>query len=482
MRLLIVLACLVPTLTFAAPADPVAIGVLDLTGEKVPASDLRVLTDRLRAELIRTGRFRVMERERMAMILKEQGFQKSGCTSTECAVEMGQLMNVHKMVAGQVGKIGRVYSFSIRIIDVKTGEIERTAVKDSRASLEDVLMKDVAIVAGELAGLSVPVTVRSQERTGGFGMLFIESTPPGAEIILNGKAHTVKTPTLIRDLPAGEHTILIKKGNLIGDESVVVVRDDLTKVNLTLRAGKGSLFIQSTPSGAAVWMDGKRQGTTPLLIKNVDAGPCELKVTEDGYLPWADTATVRFGQRVNASATLKPCGWLTVETRLPDARIEVDGGQVGMRSLVKHPLEPGSHNIAISHPACETVRLTVEIRASETVTIGKSPVCPSASIQILSKLPDIRISSTPKGVEGTTPLIAGNVTPGTYTVIAERTDYRTQRRTVIVRPGERVNIVFALDRTPEAQHEALQMKRNRTAALIVTLGFVVILTMSFVFQ
>jgi hypothetical protein len=86
----------------------------------------------------------------MAVILKEQGFQKSGCTSTECAVEIGRLLNVQKIVAGRVGKIGPVYSVSIRLIDVESGEILKTAIRDCRCPLEDVLTRVIREAVDEL--------------------------------------------------------------------------------------------------------------------------------------------------------------------------------------------------------------------------------------------------------------------------------------------------------------------------------------------
>ncbi len=76
----------------------VRIGVIDLESETVPAPELRILSDRLRVELVNTGEFQVLERERMDLILREQGFQQSGCVATECAVEIGQLLGTEKMI------------------------------------------------------------------------------------------------------------------------------------------------------------------------------------------------------------------------------------------------------------------------------------------------------------------------------------------------------------------------------------------------
>jgi hypothetical protein len=91
----------------------------------------------------------------MESILQEQGFQLSGCTSTECAVEAGKLLGVEKMVTGSVGKIGDLYNINIRLFDVGTGQIENTVSHKHEGSVEDLL--DVINQVGiELASTNTP--------------------------------------------------------------------------------------------------------------------------------------------------------------------------------------------------------------------------------------------------------------------------------------------------------------------------------------
>ncbi len=74
------------------------IAVIDLEGIGISKDETNLLTNRLRNELVKTKAFRVVERQEMSKILKEQKFQASGCTSTECAVEIGQLLGVERIV------------------------------------------------------------------------------------------------------------------------------------------------------------------------------------------------------------------------------------------------------------------------------------------------------------------------------------------------------------------------------------------------
>lgn len=129
------------------------------------------LTDRLTMELFRTGEFRVLEREMLDRILSEQEFQLSGCTSTECLVEIGQLVGVEQIVSGSVSKIGNVFSISARLISVESGEILNVAFFDYDGSIGELVkigMRDVAeqlSTAEEPASESIPAEEPEPEVT-----------------------------------------------------------------------------------------------------------------------------------------------------------------------------------------------------------------------------------------------------------------------------------------------------------------------------
>ena len=78
------------------------IAVLDFEALAIKKMEAVTLTEKLRGELVKTRKFTVIERGQMDEILKEQEFQMSGCTSQECVVEVGQLLNVQQMMIGSV--------------------------------------------------------------------------------------------------------------------------------------------------------------------------------------------------------------------------------------------------------------------------------------------------------------------------------------------------------------------------------------------
>lgn len=133
-------------------ARPVTVAVMDFEGRSVPGDEALTLTDRFRAEFSSCAGFRQVERSQMEAILREQGFQQSGCTSTECAVQTGRLLGVEKMVSGSVSKIGETWTLHARLIDVGTAEILQTAIVDQRGAVDNVLTQGMAQLAARLAG------------------------------------------------------------------------------------------------------------------------------------------------------------------------------------------------------------------------------------------------------------------------------------------------------------------------------------------
>lgn len=124
------------------------IAVMTLHGSSgITKDECELLSDRLRVEFFKTGMVDVMEREQMAEILKEQGFQQSGaCTNESCLIEMGQILGVKKLVSGSIGKVGSLYLLNVRVIDIKTAKISRTVSEDVKGDLEEVVgrLADVA--------------------------------------------------------------------------------------------------------------------------------------------------------------------------------------------------------------------------------------------------------------------------------------------------------------------------------------------------
>ena len=130
-----------------------SIAILDFNGIGVSAQETQVLTNRVGTHFVQLGRHQVIERGEMEQILQEQDFQLTGCTTNECAVEIGQLIGAQQILAGSFGKLGTVYTIDMKIIDVETGRVLRTTSYDSEGSINLLLTEGLAVAVRRIAGM-----------------------------------------------------------------------------------------------------------------------------------------------------------------------------------------------------------------------------------------------------------------------------------------------------------------------------------------
>jgi PEGA domain-containing protein len=68
---------------------------------------------------------------------------------------------------------------------------------------------------------------------------------------------------------------------------------------------RGSLVVNSRPSGARVFVNGRSVGRTPLVLRNQTAGSRAVRVALDGYVPWSSAVQVIADTETHLRAELK---------------------------------------------------------------------------------------------------------------------------------------------------------------------------------
>jgi TolB-like protein len=229
------------------------IAILNLEGREISENEAATLSDHLRGQLVNLGTFIVLDRNKMEEVLREQGFQQSGCTLTECAVRVGRVLNVQKMVAGSIGKLNKTYAINILMIDVESGRIEKSFNRNYGGEIDGLLeiLQDIAL---EMAGK------KSHKLT-------VYSAPKGAEVFVNNKV-IGKTP-LTRSVPTGSNfKIRIKyPGYKDWEKALSMTSDQVLEVEMVQR-GKAShtwLWVAGGVGAAAI-------GATAYILTLSDAG------------------------------------------------------------------------------------------------------------------------------------------------------------------------------------------------------------------
>ncbi len=173
------------------------------------------------------------------------------------------------------------------------------------------------------------------------GRVFVRSTPSGARVVVDGRDRG-QTPATIRELTRGEHRVRIVRDGYTTAErrfvlspsqpaqslSVPLAREPRVRAKelasskptanaaaapvekasvpvaaqTTAAAVVGTLVVESRPQGAAVTIDGRPAGTTPVSIDAVRAGNHAVRIERDGYRIWTAPVKVAAGEnRVTAS-------------------------------------------------------------------------------------------------------------------------------------------------------------------------------------
>jgi hypothetical protein len=163
------------------------------------------------------------------------------------------------------------------------------------------------------------------------GTLVIESTPQDAEIFLDeGDSPVGRTP-LVKELPAKEYRVRIKKdGYQESRDTIALPPADTARKKYTLTQLKRAspwpytLYVNTVPIDALIFINNKEEGRSPLNV-SLDDPNIILKVVKDNYKPVEKFLKLTESQTVE-TIPLEQFGTGTLLiTADPSALVEIDG-------------------------------------------------------------------------------------------------------------------------------------------------------------
>src|SRR2546425_8032018 len=103
---------------------PTTVAVAEVTARGNADADMASeVNDALTDQLVGEGRFRVVERQQIAKVMKEQMLAQSGVMSDEVQIKVAQLVGARYIVLGSVGTKGRSYALSLRALDSTSAQV-----------------------------------------------------------------------------------------------------------------------------------------------------------------------------------------------------------------------------------------------------------------------------------------------------------------------------------------------------------------------
>ena len=210
-RQYLVISVLIISYVFSQAAKP-TVAILDFEGQGVDASEVQTLSERMRTEIGNTNAVRLIERKAVEKIMMEQGLQQSGCTTDECAAEVGQLLGVQFMISGSIGKMGKSYTIDCKMFSVETGETVRSKNATHDGDISG-LLTEMEILAWEITGLDAPASLRLK-RAG------TDAQSTVAVMDFEGRGITMQEAQTLTDrfmtaLASTEKVVLVERGTMV---------------------------------------------------------------------------------------------------------------------------------------------------------------------------------------------------------------------------------------------------------------------------
>ncbi|MEJ2099020.1 MAG: PEGA domain-containing protein [Desulfobacterales bacterium] len=185
----------------------------------------------------------------------------------------------------------------------------------------------------------------------------------GARVIIDGQEVGI-TPLSNLKVKAGLRALEIRADNYqdIKTELQITGCSEKQSVDFALVPGWSDVFISSIPQGAAVSIDGKTAGQTPLKIE-LPQGNYLLAIKAEGFKSWTTPLAVGLNQPLSIKdIRLQPAdGILALQTQPPGANVTIDQKFVGQTPLKIQLSADIEHEIRISKAGYENVARSVQV-------------------------------------------------------------------------------------------------------------------------
>lgn len=323
------------------------------------------------------------------------------------------------------------------------------------------------------AGRTVVVTANFIQKT----MLNINTTPPGAQIFLDGSFIGV-SPIQIEVQP-GQHTVLATMpGYSAAQQSFTVAPGETKTINLVLNPEQATLKVFSSPAGASIYVNGQYRGVAPSagLTLTLAPGTYSVEARLSGYQDASMTVTLNPGETRTITLTLVPRkATLNIFTNPVGASIYVNGNYIGTTRTtgLSVQVDPGTHTIIATMSGYQDTTVTVNVGSGETkrVDITLPPIIRTGFLLIYTNPTNasIYVDGRYVGVAGPTGLrveVDANVV---HRVVASLPDYEDASVEVQVSPNETRTVNLTLE--PIVKVGTVSINSSPSNALVYINGY-----------
>lgn len=274
------------------------------------------------------------------------------------------------------------------------------------------------------------------------GELTVESTPSGASVYVNNKF--IGQSPVVQKMSSGTYDLkVILDGYQTFARRIAIEKRNTATVEAKLAREYGVLHINSTPSNATIFLDGKRQGqTTPLELK-VPLGKYAVRVVKDQFYSFEEDVVVKQGEPTIVEADLvRQVGRLILETTPSGAKAYIGNDLLGTTPLT-HDMPVAKYVITLKKPGFRDKIIESNIAADESLEVNVELSERSGSIKLTTNPPGAEIHVN-DAYQGETP-ITFEKKPGVYKVAIKKRQYRELQEEIVIEDNITKNIHRDLD-------------------------------------
>lgn len=206
--------------------------------------------------------------------------------------------------------------------------------------------------------------------TPAFGYLNVASQPAGASVYLDNR-EVGQTPLVEYRIPSGDYVLSVKKEYYKDHQAQISIEDGQTlDQTLDLSADYGSLSVQGSPPGAAVFVDGVKRGTLPGTIEPLGVGSHMVSIDAgDHYRSQVQPVFVRLNEQTDIQVVLKELtGSLLASSKPQGASIFIDGDRLESRAVTPYTIPKlwvGKHKVTLDLAGFAPVTRFIDIREDQ---------------------------------------------------------------------------------------------------------------------
>ena len=128
------------------------------------------------------------------------------------------------------------------------------------------------------------------------GTLTVVATPVEAKIYVDD-AYAGTGSVNVQVSVGAEHRYRVESQDYIKEEnSIFFAKSEKKIISVELVPNFGYITVKSEPSGAEVYIDDKKAGTTPYLARRISRGQHRVEVRKRGYEPYAEVVTININE------------------------------------------------------------------------------------------------------------------------------------------------------------------------------------------